>query len=326
MATDNSTWINDYVTQIKNTALDSTSALETAALNYFNIFWNNNDGDIEADFQISQKVILDWNPPSIPDVPTFILQAQYEDISVQTHLNYVWTTDGSTQVKDAIWNIIYNNGIGISQALQDSLFNADRERKLLALNDALTLIAARTGGKGFRKPTSVTAAQENEAILKYQFDLENQSREITKLMEEHARTNMQFATQQGIAFETFHADFANKYDAMFLSMKKTAIELYVSKINAEIAAYEAYVKGLIQKVELAKAEAQYFSTVGNVLLDKYKADIQQATAKAELAFRTAETNSKNTLNALTGYANSAAGMLNAVGQNSIQVTTAKLSS
>lgn len=320
---DTAQWARSYSEDVKDRALDAIGDLQTAALNYFNVFWNNQDGDIDPGFAISSKVILDWNPPNLPDVPDFVLNATYKDLSTQTHNSYVWDTEGETKIFDGIWNIINNQGVGLSQSLQDSIFNADRERKLLALNDALTAVNAQTGSRGFRKAVSITGAQQNEVILKYQYDLENQSREITKLMEEHARTNLQFAIQQGISFENFHADFANKFDSLFLEMKKTAVQLFISEVQAEVAVFEATVKGLIQKVELAKAEVSYFSTVGSVLIEKYKADITQQAKKADIALETAKSNLAGTIGALTAAANTAGEVIKAASTNNIALSTIK---
>ena len=316
-------WVQTYAEEIKDKAIDAIGDLQTASMNYFDVIWNNGEGPIDPGFDISSKVILEWNPPNLGTIPDFNLRTQYSDFSYQTHNNYVWDTIGEAKVYDAIWNIINEQGVGLSQELQDSIFRTDRERKLLALNDALTAINAKTGSKGFRKVNSITGAQQNEVILKYQYDLENQSREITKLMEEHARTNLQFAVQQGIAFENFHADFAMKFDNMFMEMKKTAVQLYVSKVQAEVAVFEATVKSIIQQVEIAKAEVQYFATAGGVLVEKYKADIQQAVAKSNLAFEVGKTNLQSTLTALEGAAKTAQGVMQAVGTSSIEVATKK---
>lgn len=319
----NNDWIKTYSEEIKDKAVDAITDLQTASLNYFDVIWNNGNGAIDPGFDVASRVILEWNPPDLGTIPDFDLQAQYSDFSYQTHYNYVWDTSGEAKVYDAIWNIINEQGVGLSQDLQDSIFRADRERKLLALNDALTAINAKTGSKGFRKVNSITGAQQNEVILKYQYDLENQTREITKLMEEHARTNLQFAVQQGIAFENFHADFANKFDNMFVEMKKTAVQLYVSQVQAEVAVFEATVKSILQQVEIAKAEVQYFATAGNVLIEKYKADIQQAVARTNLAFEVGKTNLQSTLTALEGAAKTAQGVMQAVGASSIEVATKK---
>jgi len=320
---DTSQWTRNYAEEVKDKALDSIGDLQTAALNYFDVYWNSNSGDIDPGFAVSSQVILNWNPPNLPDVPDFILNATYRDLSTETYNNYVWDTEGETKIFDGIWNIINNQGVGLSQSLQDSIFNADRERKLLILNDTLTLINAQTGSRGFRRATSITGSQQNEVILKYQYDLENQSREITKLMEEHARTNLQFALEKGISFEAFHADFATNFNNLFLEMKKTAVQLYVSEIQAEVAVFEATVKGLVQKVELAKAEVSYFSTVGNVLIEKYKADIDQQNKKATLALETAKSNLLGTIQALHAAAATAGEVIKASSTNSISLSTVK---
>lgn len=319
----NADWAKTYSEEVKDKAMDAISDLQTAAMDSFDINWNSDGGDIDPGFDVSSRVILEWQPPDLGTIPDFVLNAEYSDFSYKTHTNYVWDTSGEQRVYTAIWNIINQQGVGLSAELQDSIFRSDRERKLLALNDSIDVINAKTGSKGFRKATSITGAQQNEVILKYQYDLENQSREITKLMEEHARINLQFAVQQGIAFENFHADFAMKFDNMFMEMKKTAVQLYVSQVQAEVAVFEAIVKSLLQKVELAKAEAQYLATVGNVLVDKYKADITQASLKAQLALDSAKTNLASKLEALKGAALTAQGVMQAVGTSSIEVATKK---
>lgn len=320
---DTAQWVRNYSNTVKDKAMDAITDLQTAALNYFDIFWNNNNGDIDPGFDVSSKVLLEWNPPDLGTIPDFVLETRYQDLSYDRHNTYVWDTSGEQQVYNAIWNIINQQGVGLSQDLQDSIFRADRERKLLTLSDSLDIINAKTGSKGFRKATSITGAQQNEVILKYQYDLENQTREITKLMEEHARVNLQFAVQQGIAFENFQADFTAKFDSMFLEMKKTAVQLYTSQVQAEVAVFEATVKSILQKVELAKAEASYFATVGGVLVEKYKADIDQAAKKAQVAFETANNNAMNTLKGLTGAAQTAQAVMQSVNSTNISLSTTK---
>lgn len=317
-----SDWITDYIEEVKDTALEAVDDLKTASMNYFDVYWNQQKGNIQPEFTIASAGVFDWHPPTIPDIPEYDdSDIIFTNLTTAAHNTYVWTSEGDIKVKDAIWDIVYNQGVGLSQELQDAIFNADRERKLSTLNDALILVAAQTGARGFKRHNSMTAAAQNELILKYQYDLENQSREITKLMEEHARTNIQFAIQQGISVENFHADFANKYDLLFIEMAKASVELYTAQIEARIKSYEATIRGMIQQLELYKVEADYFKTIAGVMLDKYRIDVEQETNKTNLFFNTSSTNLRNTLNAIDGYAKTAAQIIQSAGNTAIEIAT-----
>lgn len=323
MATSQAEIVQAYIDETKDTAMQAVDDLKMASMNSFDVFWNYHNGNIQSGLDFT-NVLFDYQPPVLPDIPVFdSSDVVYEEVATEAHNTYVWSSAGDAKIKEAIWNTVYNQGIGLSQELQDSIFQSDRERKLLALSDSIMMINARTGAKGFNYPVSITKAQENEVILKYQYDLENQSREITKLMEEHARVNIQFAIQQGIAVENFHADFTTKYDQLFLEMIKTSVELYVARIKADIDAYEAYIKGVVAKAEVVMLNAKYLATVGSVMLDKYKTDVAQEAHKTQLAFNVSSTNLSNTLSALDGYAKTAAGIIQAASNNYISVSTSK---
>lgn len=312
-------WTELYIEGVRDTALDSLESLKTVALDDFDVWWNNNQGPIDSGFALSSEFLADWNPPVLPDIPEFIQQTEFEELTVGVSTNYVWDTSGEQQVYNAIWNIINEQGVGLSQNLQDSIFNADRERKLQTLNDSIFAIAAKYGARGFRYPSSIVANAQNEVILKYQMDLENQSREITKLMEEHARTNIQFAVSQGIDFEKFHSDFSLRYSQLFVELEKAAVELYVEKVKAEIASFEARIRALTAQVELSKVEAEYTATMGNLLIAKYKADIDQEVARSSLTLDEYKANFAHKLTALSGYASGAAGILQSVSSSYLTV-------
>lgn len=313
-------WTETYAEEVRDTALAAVEELKTVALQNFDVFWNNNQGPIQSGISLADDILINWTQPVIPELPEFESTAELRDLSIEEHNTYVWDTEGEEHIKETILNTLSNYGIGISQSFQDAMFQADRDRKLLALSDALYATAARYGAKGFRYPNSVVQNAQNEIILKYQYDLENQSREITKLIEEHARTNIQFAVQQGIAFENFHADFANKYDQLFIELEKAAVDIYVKEIEAEIARYKASILNTTTRLELAKLEADYLGTIGNIAINKYKTDVEQETARTSLTLNEYLGNFGHKLQALQGYATTASKLAGVASSIDLQYT------
>lgn len=193
---------------------------------------------------------------------------------------YMWEGDNVflRNIMLKITDALTNGGVGISQALQDSIFNQDRERKLQALNDGLTRLNAGMGARGFRLPNSMLAGQRNELLQKHQFDLENQSREITKLMEEHARLNWQFCVQNGVTIEQFQADFTHKYDQLRIEMIKAELDKFKTMIEAELAAVKAEAEGYITWAQLLRTRIDADKAELDAEVSKMQAETQVYSA------------------------------------------------
>ena len=310
-----------FISEVKDVAQDAISVCEREILHSFDAAVNV-DGNIEG-YNLDN---LDFDLPPIPDEAlfNFVNNAVYQGASYNPHNSHVWSTTQMDGLQTTIFAALANGGIGISQALQDSIFNQDRERKLQALNDALTRVSAGMGAKGFRLPNSMLAGQRNELLQKHEFDLENLNREITKLMEEHARQNWQFCVEKGIGTEQFHAEFANKYDGMFVELTRLALERYKTDVEVGIQAFKSKIEGIIARLNAYKARIDATAVGWNSMLDKAKTElaIEAADKTAWLSAKAHEVSNRNGV--INAYAHLVGGYAAMASGSSIDVRTGKL--
>jgi hypothetical protein len=233
----------------------------------------------------------DFSVPEMPStLPEFSTAAVYIEGAYDPHKNHVWEATEMELFEQAIIDAINSGGVGISPALQNAMFNQDRYRKQQILNDALAAVDAGVGGRGFRMRNDDLAVQRQEVILKYQWDMEQLNRDITKLMEEHARTNWQFCIEKGISAEQFHADFANKYDDLFVKMTGFALEKYKAELDADLLKFKAEAETLTLKWEMVKTRMGANATALGAEIERMKLEVTIASeaAKTQIGSHTAE--------------------------------------
>lgn len=312
MADDSFAFIND----VKSKAETAISRLESEILSSLSAGVTV-DGDITGyDFNK-----FEFSAPSIPDEDAFAFDASatYETLDGSFRDGYVWQGDNSKAIWSAISTALTSGGIGISSALQRAIFNEDRQRKTQALNDSLLAINAGMGARGFRLPNSMTTGARNEVIQKYQFDLENQSREITKLMEEHARTNWQFCIQQGISTEQYQTDFTKAYNQLFNDVIRVSLDKYKADIEVAVTAYKAKIEGIVTRLQAEKTRADVQAVAWSSMLDKAKTEIEveSADTKAWLEAKAHEVSNRG--HAIDGYAHLVGGYAAMASGSSIKV-------
>ncbi len=217
-----------------------------------------------------------------------------------------------------------------SQAHQDAIFDQDRERKQRALADSIDLIKAQTSGRGFKYANGQTNAAILDLTQKHQYDLENQSREITKLCEEWARQNFQFSIQQGISIEQLHMDFAYKYSTIYRELYTTlltaVLEKYRTQIQVELEKLEANVKAVMVLAEAYKANAEIANISARSAIDKYRVDIEQNVSRFNGKIEIMKADIQRGIQSKIAYANVAARLVAATTNNTIGVMTQKVGS
>jgi hypothetical protein len=164
------------------------------------------------------------------------------------------------------------------------------------------MVDSGSGSKGFRMRGDYLAGQRNEVIQKYQFDMENLDREVTKLMEEHARTNWQFCIQHGISSEQFHANFTSKYDDLFVNMTVTALELYKSQLGADLQSYKAYVEGITLKWDVVKTRIGANTAALNAELERMKLELDIYYKQASIGVQSFASEAQRKVKAYDAYA------------------------
>lgn len=246
-----------------------------------------NDPDVLAyldDYAVLANTIgLDLNAPPSDSIETEIPKlGELENITFddnvedKRHTTIVWSSQSATSLLDQIKSVMANGGFGISADMQTAIFNTDIERKKQTLDDALLRVNANFGARGFRVPSHLLTGPRNEIIQKFQFDLENQSREIVKLMEEHYRQNVIAALSNGIQLETMLSEFTNKYDQLYIALMELAVKKYTALIQAEISKFDAKVKRMEAEISRMRIRLEIYKTQvewKRLALDKVRIDL-----------------------------------------------------
>lgn len=194
----------------------------------------------------------------------------------------VWKDPLADQIEASISDYIISMGIP-DKPYQDAIFNESYDRNLQVLNDLYELADAKVGARGFTYPNSMVTALKLDAQQKYQFDRNQISRDITKLVTEWARQNYQFAIEKGITFEQFHADFTYKYCTAFVEIYKSLVLASIERFKAEISKYTEPIRGLVEAAKLPLEAGKINADIQKANIDSHiesnKALIQQEVAQ-----------------------------------------------
>ena len=225
---------------------------------------------------------------SVQDITPDPFPAPPEAGEIEKYKRHVWEDTHLDQLQTVLMAMVEAEGMP-TQAHQDAIFDQDKERKQRALADSIDIIKAQTSGRGFRYANGQTNAAILDLMQKHQYDLENQTREITKLCEEWARQNFQFSIQQGLSVEQMHMDFAYKYSTIFRELYTTlltaVLEKYRTQIQVELEKMEANIKAVMARTEAYKANADIAATTGRLRLDLYQTQIQAGISELDARVR-----------------------------------------
>lgn len=235
---------------------------------------------------------------------------------------YVWISELSDIIGTNISEYIGSMGIPAKE-FQDSIFNEAYERNKQTLNDLYEMADAKTGAKGFTYPNSMTTSLKLDAQQKYQFDRNQISRDITKLVTEWARQNYQFAIEKGISFETFHSDFTYKYCTGFMDIYKSLVMTSVEVFKAEIAEYLEPIKALTEAsklpVDVAKINAEIEKENASLSIEEIKTRIQESTSVFATRTQASMTTFSKQIEALTAVARETAAFIQSASRSVIGI-------
>ena len=310
------------MSQLQSQALASAEAIYTRATTAFDVP-HVTYIDVSALPTVAEIMasVQDITPDPFPTAPAADEIEQYK--------RHVWDDAHLDRLLAMVMASAESGGLP-SQAMQDAIFDQDRERKQKTLADSIDIIKAQTSGRGFKYANGQTNAAMLDLMQKHQMDLENQSREITKLCEEWARQNFQFSVQQGISIEQMHMDFAYKYSTiyreLYTALLSAVLEKYRTQIQVELEKLEANVKSVMVRAEAYKANADISTVAGRLQLDKYQLDIQQNLGLFNGNISNISNTTGRQLNAAIAYANTTQGLIQATTNNVIGVYNQKSSS
>jgi hypothetical protein len=237
---------------------------------------------------------------------------------------YVWKGPQFATLTTAIDDYLASLGMPDS-SYQDAIFDADKERKLRAMNDAIDLVQAKTSAQGYKYAQLQTNAAILDITEKYQFDLENQTREITKQMTEWARQAYQFSLQQGLDAEKAQMQFSGLFGTLLLDYFVKTFSLVLEKYKAFVttAALElkTTIDGIMATAEVYKANATITEAEEKLLYERDRLNVQQSIEQFKGDISDNANRATEQINACGAVAANATGLAKAVSSSDINLNT-----
>ena len=181
----------------------------------------------------------------------------------------VWPEQFWTDLKAGLTNLsalttnanvagVVSGFISNTGALQGAIYGDELQRKQQALRDVQSAANSRTGNRGFTFPNSMTTALLLDAQQKYQFDLSQVARDLTKYLFEWAKSSHEFTIQQSINAHQADVEFNTRYsDTLIrvyttkvqaaLDTQKVAVDMALAQADQEVRKYNALVEALLRK-------------------------------------------------------------------------------
>lgn len=273
------------------------------------------DGDITTPGQ------LGWTSLNLPEIswplsPDINYTAM---ANVDKYKKHIWEGPYLDQAERLLIGWATSGGVGISQAVQDAIFNQDRERRNQSLREGLDVLASRHGGAGFRYANSRLDIKQSALVQKFQFDDTQASRTIVTTIADLAQKNVQFALQQVTEIEKFQGDFSVRYSALYLDTMTHIIETYKADIASKATQADTEIRKGLAFLDAAKysGENDYRSAELKMSAEKTRLLAEMDRAKLELGMITDEVKIKVT--ALEQMASTTATMLSATMNSVISV-------
>lgn len=306
--------IYGYVQSLRDEASGALDEIEQFASG-----WNIDEVLFGLTPTFSPADIPSINADDMPELekPNMPANLALEPQVIERYKTHVWEDAHLDALQETLLGYIESGGVGIDADLQTAIFEADKDRQDQTLRDSLDMAGARTGAKGFRYPTSMTKAVQSEILQKYQFDMRERSREITRLIAELAQKNVQFAIEANIKVESLHSDFAIQYAGLFQNITAALVDKYRAEVSAFIAEYDAKTKMVLAQVDISKASAEVELGEQTLLLKKWDTEVRNATERTKALIEQQGSNTKIQLGAAESLATALIGIAGSVQTNAI---------
>lgn len=325
---------SNFITSMQNQAATAVTALSAAASAWTTFSWSavpaitlassrptitTDDSAITAALAAYTDALALITLPALatpPDLSSYTAPKWSE--TAWTNLkglltNFTSSITGSDDVDTVITKLTSD-----TDKLQVAMYAADLERKRQVLRDLYSAADASTGAKGFTYPNSMTVALKLDAQQKYQFDLSQTARTLIEKMLDWAKTNFQFAVQQGISAHNSEVDFNIRYAGTLVSVYETSVrtelDAYKSKISAIVEKLRADVETFRVRYELAKAKASVDVEYDRTQIMKFEADVKNHISDVQAGIQAAAEQAKNKIAAYAATAQAAAAITSSTSQ------------
>lgn len=230
------------------------------------------------DYDIPVSPILeDIVIPELPNftaIPEFLGEAPstIDPPALQT-LNFTeeeYMSSLQTSAEAWLQNIIDNGGTGLSQAVEQGIYDRSRTRESAAFRQNIDEATDQFAASGFSRPNGALRAKIDNIRADYQNRVEDLNRKLTEDQEKLAQANTQFAVSETGKLEAVKMQFHSDVMDRSLKFAEALVSTHESVYNLKLAEYQA-------RVESYKTDAQ----VHRDLIEAIYAEVNQYKAQVE---------------------------------------------
>lgn len=245
------------------------------------------DVTVPTDLQLDDIIDPDIRPIAIINIPLLEIDdftgispdfTKVRDLNSTFEFNEIdYTSDVLTQTDSLIQQMIAG-GVGIPESIWNRIWARAGVQVDDAAKQLIEQINTDWAARGFSLPQGAQVAQVAEARQETFNKKAELARDNAIQYSQEEIKNLQFAVQQGIAFETLRGGWHEQEMQRALEVSKYIIESEINLFNAELS----FINAQLQQYQI---EAQVYKTLidGEVAkLEKYRLDIasQELTLKA----------------------------------------------
>lgn len=232
---------------------------------------------------------------------------------------HIWESSFFDDLAATITAFIENGGTGISQTVQDAIFEQGYARRRRVLNDDLRSIFAGAGQRGWLLPRQMEIAARNDLIDKFDMDMNDINLKTVQIITERAQQNVQWAMEHGIKIEDIHQSFAINYGKLYFDIANNLLKAFEIEVTQRLKEYEGKLMGRAQEVEVARISASLDETYQKMLMEKWRIDLNEGTERGKSMIAQTFDRTRIRMEAIKGLTDyfrsavaGAAGMVNAI--------------
>jgi len=217
-------------------------------------------------------ISLDYTPPTDPtDVdPTL------------SHTPATYTSDMWLSLFTKVQNDIDNGGSGLDADVEAAIHARDADRKFAANEKAYTVATANLTSRALSFPQFAMANLEARMAGEILRQEHASSNEIVIVSSDLAQKNTQFAVTTGLDIEKLLRAFHEVIEKLTLGAKQAVAEFIMSKYRDKTAAFREKWQAITAEMRAKVDAANVVIVVNQSIIDKYKVDMQGATAEGDL--------------------------------------------
>lgn len=240
-----------------------------------------------------------FNGVTIPEVDLTIPELSIDAPSIREYTpgdGYTSTLLSALQTK--LESVIENGGTGLSQDVENAIWDRNREREARSARDALAELD-RMEEMGFSLPPGVYVDGRIKIATETDYVNRGHSREVMIKQAELEQANVQHALTVATQLEGSLLQYTNQVEQRLFDSCKYATEAGISIYNARVqaygalvdaykarlAVYESQVRGELAKVEVYKVQVEAERTkaeVNKALVESYRVQIDAALSNVEI--------------------------------------------